>query len=172
VYLLLNGAFGIGKTAVGQRLRELLPSAIIFDPEPIGLLLQRWPGHADTDFQDLPMWRLLVPRAAQLAANLADTVIMPMAFSNVAYLEEVRSALAESGTVRHFCLTAPLEVVQRRLAGRGEHQDDRRFAWVHQRARECCEAHRRPEFAIHVATERLDAAEVATVIRTQLAGLE
>ena len=91
-----------------------------------------------------------------------------MAFSKVAYLDEVRAGLAESGDVRHFCLTAPLEVVQRRLAARGEHKDDRRFAWVHLRARECCEAHTAPGFAVHVATETIDPDMVARLIREQL----
>ena len=38
MYVLINGAFGIGKSAVARELRTLLPGSVIFDPE--------WPGFA------------------------------------------------------------------------------------------------------------------------------
>ena len=38
MYVLINGAFGIGKSAVARELRTLLPGSVIFDPE--------WPGYA------------------------------------------------------------------------------------------------------------------------------
>ena len=39
--LLLNGAFGIGKTTVARVLVARMPNALLFDPEMIGLILQR-----------------------------------------------------------------------------------------------------------------------------------
>ena len=170
MYLLINGAFGIGKSTVARELRGLLPRALVYDPEPVGLLLQRWPGNAERDFQDFPLWRQLLVAGARAAGRLSGTVIIPMAFSSLAYLDEVRRGLAAAGPVRHYCLTAPLAVVQRRLAARGEPAHDRRFAWEHRRARQCCEVHGRPEFAVHVPTEFADAATVARRIEMHLTG--
>jgi predicted kinase len=89
-----------------------------------------------------------------------------MAFSNSAYLDEVRAGLAKSGRpVLHFCLTAPIEVVRERLSTRGELQGDPAWSWVHRRAAECCEAHQAPAFATHVPTDK------RPVIAAQLAAL-
>ena len=77
-----------------------------------------------------------------------------MAFSELRYLDEVRSSLSSRGRrVLHFCLTAPLAVVRERLARRGEPVDDPRWAWVHRRAAECCAVHGGPEFAVHVSAD-------------------
>ncbi len=99
-----------------------------------------------------------------------STVIIPMAFSERGYLEEVRSALASRGqTVMHFCLTAPLEIVQERLRNRGEPVEDPQWAWVHRRAAECCDAHRSSEFGVHVPTEHRAPSAVAAAIAERIA---
>lgn len=153
MFILLNGAFGIGKSTVARELQRVLPASAIFDPERIGTVLKRLPGYARSDFQHLAAWRRLAVLGARSFGATRAFVIVPMAFSEVAYLHEVRSGLASSKrSVLHFCLTAPLEVVQARLAMRGEPLHDPRCAWVHRRAAECCRAHKRPQFAIHVPT--------------------
>jgi len=53
VILLLNGAFGIGKTTVARALVARLPRSVLFDPELIGMALQGTAG----DFQDRKAWR-------------------------------------------------------------------------------------------------------------------
>jgi predicted kinase len=153
VFILINGAFGIGKSTVARELQRLLPGAAVFDPEWIGFVLMRLPGYALSDYQHLAAWRRLSVLGARLFGAAREFVIVPMAFSEVAYLQEVRSGLASSKhSVIHFCLTAPIEVVQARLAARGEPLHDPRWTWVHRRAAECCRAHKSPQFAIHVPT--------------------
>lgn len=96
-------------------------------------------------------------------------VIVPMAFSEPRYLEEVRAGLGAGGRrVLHFCLTAPLAVVQARLTARGE-PDVERNAWVHRRAEECCRAHLRPEFAVHVPTEHAPSDVIAAGLAKRIA---
>src|SRR5438034_7332264 len=53
MFVLINGAFGIGKSTVARELRSLLPGAVIFDPEWVGLALQRMPSRKISDFQHL-----------------------------------------------------------------------------------------------------------------------
>jgi MoxR-like ATPase len=56
VIILLNGAFGIGKTTVARLLAPRLKRAVRFNPEIIGSALQRTArlfGRKVYDFQDL-----------------------------------------------------------------------------------------------------------------------
>ncbi len=169
MYVLLNGAFGIGKTTVARELLPRLPRSAIFDPEWIGFVLRRIPGYARSDYQHLAAWRRLSIAGARAVGAFRPTVIVPMAFSELRYLDEVRAGLASSGRpVLHFCLTAPLDVVQGRLAGRGEPAGDPSFAWVHRRAAECCQAHEDPRFEVHVPAADADAQTLAAHLANRI----
>jgi hypothetical protein len=70
VILLLNGAFGIGKTTVARALVTRMPGSVLFDPEMIGIPLQRVAravGRTVEDFQDLRTWRSLAVLGLRLA---------------------------------------------------------------------------------------------------------
>jgi predicted kinase len=154
VFVLINGAFGIGKTTVARRVRALLPGAVLFDPEWIGFALRRLPGVPKTDgYQNLRSWRRLSILGARALGSVSRVVLLPMSFSDPAVLAEIRSGLTAGGRpVHHFCLVAPLDVVQARLTCRGEPIDDPRWTWVHRRAAECVVAHRGAEFATPTST--------------------
>jgi len=162
MFVLINGAFGIGKSTVARELRSQLPGAVIFDPEWVGLALQRLPGRKISDFQSLVSWRRMTVLGARCLVRFRCPLIIPMAFSNRAYLDEVRSGLARSGRpVLHFCLTASIDVVRERLKARGEPLGDPAWTWVHRRAAECCVAHRSPAFATHIPTDQRSPATIA-----------
>src|SRR5687768_517725 len=109
--LLLNGAFGIGKTSVARALAARLPRTVLFDPEIIGIALQRLArlaGRKIDDFQDLLLWRRLTVAGLRVTRLLWPNVVVPMAFSNAAYLQEIRAGLDRFETrVFHVCLVAP-----------------------------------------------------------------
>jgi cytidylate kinase len=77
----INGSFGIGKTTVSRLLAQQLPHSTIYDPEFLGVVLQRITRV--NDFQDLKTWRVLSPRIIRLVRRLRGTVVVPMTFSNV-----------------------------------------------------------------------------------------
>jgi hypothetical protein len=165
----INGSFGIGKTTVSRLLAAQLPGSAIFDPEPMGVALLHLAAIVaprKDDFQDLAAWRWLGARALRIARSLRSTVIVPMAFTNLGYLEEFRSSVRDRGALTlHFCLTAPLPVVIARLHAR---QSQGPTPWQRRRAAECCAAHQAPEFAEHVPTADRTAHEVANEIATQI----
>jgi len=165
IYVLVNGAFGIGKTSVAKELRLQLPDAVTLDPERIGFILQRLPGYSRSDFQDLPAWRRLTVASAWVLGCLRRIVVIPMAISELAYLDEIRTGLAATGRpVLHYCLVAPLAEVRRRLASRGEAYDDPRWAWVYRRAAECCDVHAGVEFRKHVRAADRSPRDIASEI--------
>ena len=151
--LILNGAFGIGKTTIAQRIVRALPRAVVFNPELIGIPLQRVArvmGREVADFQDLAVWRRLTVVAVRLVRACGLNVVVPTAFSNKSHLAEIRSQLMRfEPLVLHVCLTAPIEVVHERLRSRGA--DAARQSWEYARATECCAVHSRPEFAQQIA---------------------
>ena len=169
--VLLNGAFGVGKTTVARLVVARLAGASLFDPERIGFVLKRLPafvplaGRGTDDFQDLPLWRALTIRVARARARRASVLLVPMAFSNRAHLDGIRAGIARGGLeVRHFCLTAPLEVVHARLRARGD-----AGAWELRRAAECCAAHADPFFAELLPTDGRTPEQVADALLARLA---
>jgi hypothetical protein len=166
VILLLNGAFGIGKTTVARALVARLPRAVLYDPELVGIALQRV-TRVD-DFQDLRAWRRLTILGLRATRAFWPNVVVPMAFSNGAYLQEiVRGVSRFEPRVLHFCLVAPVDVVHRRLANRGE--DALKSAWQYRRASECCDAHASDEFATRVDAADRTSDEIAQAIADEIA---
>jgi hypothetical protein len=165
----INGSFGIGKTTVSRLLAAQLPGSLVFDPEPMGVILMHLAAlgrRPKDDFQDLVAWRWLGARAIRIARRFCGTVVVPMAFTNLAYLGEFLSYLRERRVpTLHFCLTAPHSVVVERLHAR---QRKGPTAWQLRRSVECCDAHGAPEFAEHVPTAGRTAREVANDIATRI----
>jgi predicted kinase len=159
VILLLNGAFGIGKTTVARALVARLRRAVLFDPEMIGIPLQRI-TRVD-DFQKLRLWRRLTIAGLRITRMLHPNVVVPMAFSNAAYLDEIRDGIRRfEPRVHHFCLTAPLEVVRGRLSSRRSKD----MTWQFRRAAECCAVHTEERFARQVRTDGRPVEEIAQEI--------
>lgn len=150
--VILNGSFGIGKTTVAQHLVRRLPGSSIFNAELIGIPLQRAArliGRDVPDFQDLRLWRRLTVAGLRIARALRPIVVVPMAFSNVAYLSEIRTSLERfEPLVLHVCLIAPIDVVHARLRKRGD--DPTSQTWGYARAAECCSVHMQSAFAEHI----------------------
>jgi len=173
VILLINGAFGIGKTTVARVLVRRLSRAVLFDPELIGIPLQRAAalvGRDIDDFQDISAWRRLTIAALRVTRIFYPIVVVPMAISNAAYLNEIRAGISRfEPFVAHFCLTAPAEVVYARLSGRRGTARDR--AWQYRRASECCRVHSDAVFASHVFAEDRSpeqiAGEILQAVRVQ-----
>ena len=165
----INGAFGIGKTTVSRLLAAELRGSLVFDPEPLGIVIMHLAalrGRRQEDFQDLVAWRWFAARLIRIARGFRRTVIVPMAFTNLAYLGEFLSYLRDRGVpTLHFCLTAPHSVVVERLNAR---QRKGPTAWQLRRSAECCAAHPAREFAQHVPAAGRTPREIADDIATRI----
>jgi len=170
--IFINGAFGVGKTTVARLLVQQLPQGTLFDPEPIGVVLSRllgmWPFRPrPDDFQDLRLWRATSIRLIRLIRRFRGAVVVPMAFSNVAYLcQFLRHVRRRDSETFHFCLTASHATVRERLNEREGRRGP--SEWQLRRSAECCLVHEQPEFAEHIATEGRPPHEVAEDILTRI----
>lgn len=174
--ILLNGAFGIGKTTVARLLRKRIENSAICDPETIGYVLRRlsaWVplrGSDTDDYQDMPAWRAWTLAAIRGLRLVRRTVVVPMAFTDPRYLAQIRAGIARCDPqVRHFCLVAPLKIVCARLSQRGVDPASADGAWTFRRASECCAIHSRPEFAEHILAADRSAETIAAEILSRVA---
>jgi hypothetical protein len=153
--IFINGAFGVGKTTVAERLVERIPNSLLFDAEEVGFFLRRVvaPIEQPDDFQHLPLWRALtVTTARLLQETYGRALIMPMTIWRAAYFDEVLGGLrAFEPALYHFCLTATEETLRARLRGRGDRPEV--FAWCWEQARHCLPAFQDPTFAEQIATD-------------------
>ena len=151
----LNGAFGVGKTTVAERLVERIPNSLLFDAEEVGYFLFKVVARVEQpdDFQHLPMWRTLtIDTARWLQERYGRTLIMPMTIWRAAYFEEVIGGLrAFEPALHHFCLTATEQTLVERLRGRGDRPEV--LAWCLEQAQQCLAAFPSPAFAQHISTD-------------------
>src|SRR4051794_32888072 len=103
--ILINGAFGVGKTTVARRLRKRIGGGILFNPEWLGSVLMRLPrfvrmkGRGTGDFQDIELWRSLTARILRLCESLPfSTVIVPMTVWRYEYHHQLVAQLSDAKT--------------------------------------------------------------------------
>jgi hypothetical protein len=167
----INGPFGGGKTVTAFELRRRLPGSVVCDPEHVGFGLHRMlPPSLRGDFQDLPVWRIAVLDLLRRTLTAFDgPVIVPMTLADSGYFREIVGGLRDDGfDVHHFALLADLTTMARRLNRRGVVKRD---TWAFDRLGYCLRQLSKPEFAVHVQTDRLTVARVADAIAAA-AGLE
>jgi hypothetical protein len=120
VILWLNGPFGGGKTTTARTMVANAPGMCLFDPETVGyMLLANLADRPVADFQDLPAWRMLVPRvAAVLAAEMKANLISVQTVLVERYWAELRRGLAgERIQLVHVLLDCEEAVLRQRIAG-------------------------------------------------------
>src|SRR6185437_10613438 len=91
--IMINGAFGVGKTSVATELLQELDGFMLFDPEEVGFMLRnvipndcKLPEERTGDFQDLHMWRSLTVKVAEeLQQTYNKNLIVPMTIYNKDY---------------------------------------------------------------------------------------
>lgn len=170
MFILLNGSFGIGKTTTAGLLAQQMPQTAISDPEHVGYVLRRLPAwmlglrQQPGDYQDMALWRRLIVQQARLVHLRTRTVVVPMAFTNLDYLDAFAQALERTAPVKRICLVAPLAVVRERLAARVALEGRGLNEFEMRRSAECVAAHGNPAFGLPV-DGTASPLEIATRVR-------
>ena len=164
----INGAFGVGKTAVADELVRLLPDAVLFDPEELGVVLRAVVPVAEQtdDFQDIAAWRATTLAAVvSLARSRSGVVVVPMTVVDDSYFDEIVGGVRRSGVgVLHVALVAPSDVIEARLRARSHME-----RWGLDRVDRCVSALDGAQFAEHLDASAATPAQLARRIRTRVA---
>lgn len=170
--IMINGAFGVGKTSTAQLLKSRLPNSMIYDPEEVGYMLRQLLKINDLDvtgdFQHIQSWPpLTVETARQLYQQYQRHLIVPMTLAFPEYFQQIKTGLAEvESDLHHFCLMASDQTLRQRLRERG----DTPGGWTEQQMSRCQEAFASPQYEVYVDTDHLNTEAVVEFIlaRTNL----
>jgi len=156
--IMINGAFGAGKTTTAERLHRSLPDSMIFDPEEVGYMLRklfpeeiRKVEERTDDFQDLALWRVVtVQTAAELKRHYIKHLIVPMTIYKQLNFDYIYAGFKSiDPDCYHFCLSASAETLYQRLAQRG----DPIGGWSFQRVEKCVQAFESSRFDEKIETD-------------------
>lgn len=172
--VMINGAFGSGKTSVAYMLQSVLSNSLIYDPEELGFMLRklipesvRLANERTDDFQDMELWRILtVQTAHEIKKKYKMHLIIPMTIYKTENFEYITNGLREiDAELHHFCLLASEETIHKRLQKRG----DPPGGWSYQQAQKCTQALQNGRFEQFIATDEYAVDEVVTQIMDKLA---
>ncbi|MCM3710387.1 AAA family ATPase [Sporosarcina luteola] len=167
--IMINGAFGVGKTSVANELVRRLDGTMLFDPEEVGFMLRqiipdemKLQNEKTGDFQDLKMWKpLTVEVARQLRETYGKDLIVPMTIYNKDYFNTIHSGFLQiDPETYHFCLTAKKETIHERLIERGEEVGN----WCFEQTDKCLEGFADSCFEQFIQTDDVGIEEIADFI--------
>lgn len=121
----INGTFGSGKTTLAALLRAHIPGSLTYDPELIGIAVQRiLPRRIrPEDFRATWWWQRVTVAALGILASTGRTVIVPMCVTD----ECVRSLV--QGRLRSPCTEFWLSVSEATLRGRVSQRSEPSRSW-------------------------------------------
>lgn len=171
--VMINGAFGVGKTTVSNKLLKVVDNSMLFDPEEIGYMLRNVlpqeikRSEAKTgDFQDFQLWKeLTVTAAKQIQSKYKVNLIVPMTIRKPEYFRYIYSGFKNMDQhTYHFCLTASKETIYERLRERGEEEGN----WCFKQTDKCLRAYKEYDFEEYIDTDQISIHEVIENIRRKL----
>ncbi|MEH7237693.1 AAA family ATPase [Bacillus sp. JJ1562] len=171
--IMINGAFGVGKTTIANELQKEIKNSMIYDPEEIGFMLRNVVPEeikrleAETgDFQDLRLWKeLTVEVAKRLITTYKMNLIVPMTIRKLEYFHYIYNGFKSMDEqTYHFCLTASKETIYERLRKRGEEEGN----WCFQQTEKCLKAYIENDFAEYIDTEKVSVNVIINNIKEKL----
>ncbi len=171
--IMINGAFGSGKTTIANALVQKIPNAMLFDPEEIGFFLRNMLKSIDPqdeDFQHYSMWRTLVVETAKLIQETyKKDLVVPMTIWRAPYFEEIKNGFKKiDPNLYHFCLIASASTIRERLLARGEQPN----SWAERQAENCTTAFESNLFETKIDTAFKNPDEVLKLIVQDLPSMQ
>jgi len=167
--IMINGAFGAGKTSAAQMLKPLIPNSMIYDPEEIGYMIRkiiveeiRLVEERTDDFQDIELWRILVVKTAhEIKKKYNRHLIIPMTIYKSENFDYIYNGLRSiDNDIFHFCLIASEDTIHGRLAKRG----DSYGGWTYQQTKKCVNVLHNNKFQEHIITDQLETKDIVEII--------
>lgn len=171
--IMINGAFGVGKTTIANMLQSEIKNSMIYDPEEIGYMLRnvipidiKRTESITGDFQDLDLWKeLTVDMAKRLITKYNINLIVPMTIRKIEYLHFIYNGFKSvDEQTHHFCLNASKETIYERLRLRGEEEGN----WCFQQTDKCLEAYSQYDFGEYIDTEKVSINDIIQDIKEKV----
>lgn len=171
--IMINGAFGVGKTTIANMLQNEIENSMIYDPEEIGYLLRnvipidiKRIESSTGDFQDLDLWKeLTVDVAKKLITKYKINLIVPMTIRKIEYFHFIYNGFKGiDEQTYHFCLNASKETIYERLRLRGEEEGN----WCFQQTDKCLEAYNTYDFGEYIDTEKLSINDIIQELKEKI----
>jgi adenylate kinase family enzyme len=171
--IMINGAFGVGKTTVANKLLGSIDNSMLYDPEEVGYMLRniitdevKKTEEKTDNFQDFELWRVLTVKVARLLKEkYRKDMIVPMTIINKEYFTYILNGFKEiDEQTYHFCLMAKEEIIFERLRGRGEVEGN----WCFQQTKKCVEAYQDKCFEEYIFTDSLSIDQVVKDIERKI----
>jgi AAA domain len=171
--IMLNGAFGAGKTTVATNLLDKIDNSMLFDPELVGYMIRamlpediKSKESESGDFQNYELWKVLtVDTAKRLIDKYGKHLIVPMTLRIPEYFTYIFNGFKEiDDETYHFCLQASRGTVFKRLRDRGEEEGN----WCFQQTEKCLLAYEEYDFGEYIDTNDVDINNVVGKIMEKL----
>jgi adenylate kinase family enzyme len=171
--IMINGAYGAGKTTIANELLNKIDNSMIYDPEEVGYMLRniiaeeiKLPEERTDNFQDLGIWKVLVVEVAKnLKLQYNKNLIVPMTIFNREYYQYLFNGFKEiDNQTYHLCLVAKEETINERLRNRGETEGN----WCFQQTKKCVEAFQDKCFETSIITDNMQVDEIIERIISEL----
>lgn len=171
--IMVNGAFGVGKTTVAKELHKTIKGSMLYDPEEVGFMLRsiitddiKLPEERTDNFQDLKLWKVLVVQVAEhLKRQYNKHLIVPMTIYNKEYYHYIHDGFRGiDKETYHFCLIAEESTIHERLQLRGETEGN----WCYQQTSKCVRAFQAEEFALQIKTDEKSIEDVVNEIKREI----
>jgi chloramphenicol 3-O-phosphotransferase len=171
--VMINGAYGAGKTTVASRLAASIPNSMLFDPEEVGFMLRRivpeemrLREEKTDNFQDLQLWGVLTVKVAGLLKmTYGKHLIVPMTIIHKEYFTYIFNGFKELDKhTCHFCLIASRETLYERLRRRGEAEGN----WCYRQIPACVEAFQDTCFEEKIQTDGVPAEEIVDYVKKRI----
>lgn len=168
--IMINGAFGVGKTTISNELKNAVNNSMVFDPEEVGFMLRnilpvetKQLEAESGDFQDFKLWKVLTVEVAKsLILKYKSNLIVPMTIRNPEYYNFIINGFREiDDQTFHFCLTASENTIFSRLRKRGEEEGN----WCYRQTKLCLKAFNEYNFEKYINTESKTVGEVVEEIQ-------
>lgn len=126
--LWINGPYGVGKSSLAEKLRDMNPYSFIFDAEQVGTSVrdnmpkELFNGYI---FEGYPLWfTLCAALLADITERYAGEIYVPMTLVYPDSFEKIRGPLEKKGIlVRHILLESSYDLIHDRILARGETED-------------------------------------------------
>lgn len=171
--VMINGAFGVGKTTISNKLLKVIENSMLYDPEEVGYMLRNIIPEeikrleAETgDFQDLQLWRDLTVEVARLLISKYNVnLIVPMTIRHPEYFNYIFNGFNSlDGDTYHFCLIASKETIYNRLRERGEEEGN----WCFKQTDKCLKAYNEYNFGEYIDTENVSVDTIVDIVREKV----